>query len=49
LDGAISDFDLIDWNGDGKTEIIASFLLRDKGYTDTLKKQDCLIIVLEVP
>lgn len=47
LDGAISDFDLVDWDGDGVEEILASFLLRDKGYLDTLKKQDSLLIVIK--
>lgn len=47
LDGAISDFDLIDWDGDGKKEILALFLLRDKGYVDTLKNQDSLLIVIK--
>lgn len=47
LDGAISDFTLVDWDGDGKEEILASFLLRDRGYLDTLKKQDSLLIVLK--
>ncbi|MBX7149434.1 hypothetical protein K1X76_10175 [bacterium] len=47
LDGAITDFTLADWDGDGKEDIIATFLLRDKGYTDTLKRQDSLVIVLK--
>jgi hypothetical protein len=47
LDGAISDFTLVDWDGDGREEILASFLLRDRGYVDTLKKQDSLLIVIK--
>ncbi|HBF13412.1 MAG TPA: hypothetical protein DDW49_08540 [Deltaproteobacteria bacterium] len=47
LDGAISDFTLVDWDGDGREEILAAFLLRDKGYTDTLKKQDSLLLVIQ--
>lgn len=48
LDGAISDFTLFDWDGDGKKEILAAFLLRDKGYVDTLKRQDSLLIVIDM-
>lgn len=47
MDGAISDLDLLDWDGDGSAEIIATLLLRDRGYVDTLKKQDSLIIVVK--
>lgn len=49
LDGAISDFSFIDWDGDGSLEIVATFLLRDAGYVDTLKKQDSLLIILDIP
>lgn len=49
LDGALTDFTFFDWDGDGKDEIVATFLLRDNGYIDTLKKQDSLIIVLKLP
>lgn len=47
LEGAISDYDLVDWDGDGKEEILAAFLLREGGYVDTLKRQDSLFIVLD--
>lgn len=47
LDGALADFDLVDWDGDGVEEILAILLLRDHGYFDTLKKQDSLLIVLK--
>lgn len=47
LDGAIADFDLVDWDGDGVEEILAILLLRDHGYFDTLKKQDSLLLVLK--
>lgn len=47
FDGAITDFTLVDWDYDGSEEIVATFLLRDKGYVDTLKKQDSLIIVIK--
>ncbi len=49
LDGAITDFQLVDWDNDGKPEILASLLLRDQGYIDTLKKQDSILIVIKVP
>ncbi len=49
FDGAISDFQIIDWDGDGDSEVLATFLLHDKGYTDTLKDQDSLLIVLDIP
>lgn len=49
FDGAISDFDLVDWDGNGDLEVLAILLLRDKGYVDTLKKQDSLLIVIDVP
>ncbi len=48
FDGALSDFDLVDWDGNGDLEILAILLLRDKGYVDTLKKQDSLLIVIDV-
>lgn len=46
-DGAISDFDFIDWDQDGDQEVVVSFLLRDRGYVDTLKKQDSLLLVVD--
>lgn len=49
LDGAITDFQLVDWDGDGTQEILAILLLRDQGYIDTLKKQDSLLIVIKIP
>lgn len=47
LDGGISDFTLVDWDGDGREEILVSFLLRDAGYSDTLKRQDSLLMVIK--
>jgi len=49
FDGAITDFQIIDWEGDGKPEVLATLLLRDRGYADTLKRQDSLLIVLDLP
>ena len=49
FDGAIADFDLVDWDGDGREKILASLLLRDGGYFDTLKKQDSILILIDVP
>lgn len=47
LDGAISDFVVLDWDSDGREDILASFILRDGGYWDTLKQQDSLLVVLK--
>lgn len=49
FDGALTDFQVIDWDGDGFPEILATLLLRDKGYADTLKNQDTLIVVIDLP
>ncbi len=46
-DGAITDLALVDWDGDKKEEIAFTLLLRDRGYADTLKKQDSLIVVVK--
>lgn len=47
LDGAITDFTLVDWDDDGREELLVSFLLRDKGYFDTLRKQDSILMVMK--
>lgn len=47
FDGGLSDFIVIDWDGDGKNEILAVLILKQGSLGRSVKKKQSLLIVLK--